>query len=391
MRTSIYSHYIGVMLIVVVLVACGQATPTPTLAPGQEAIPGIQADAAIDLSGAWRAAAVTSFSPEMTTDGFDDSGWAEVQAPGSWQAQGFGELTGSGGIVVYRKTVPVPKEWKGQQVGISAWLNPLSSQVYINGEKIEPQRMPFAPYAPVTVTPGGEATITVVTKYDGSADMAESGPPRLGPLGELIVTRLARQPLKITLPGKPETEGYFIYPENGEKLPGLLLVSTGTHGEGEVQGWENLAADLARLGYLIAAPVIPDQTPEAVLAGLQALRANPAVDPNKIAIIAADQAAGPAVQAAVQDGNIQGMALLSSGKVGELEQLGKPVLAMATTNDQRGRVLKAVQELAQSAPGQIEVVELPGDAHGTYVLATAWNAFREPFLEWLQKIGMTTP
>ena len=141
--------------------AAPAATVTATVAPTpialeQEEMPDVVVEGSTPLSGLWRFAKVPSFTPDMAATGYDDSSWATVEAPARWSQQGLGADTGAGAVVVYRRTVDVPGAWAGQPIGISAWFNPYGTQVFVNGERVEPLRTPFAPYADVStlVKPG---------------------------------------------------------------------------------------------------------------------------------------------------------------------------------------------------------------------------------------------
>jgi dipeptidyl aminopeptidase/acylaminoacyl peptidase len=41
--------------------------------------------------------------------------------------------------------------------------------------------------------------------------------------------------------------------------------------------------------------------------------------------------------------------------------------------------------MAKLAQGPCQVVALPGNGHGVYVLPNAWNATRQALLDWLQQ------
>ena len=86
------------------------SSPAPTLPPsptplpeGQEAILDVSLDEAISLAGEWRYRQVGLFTEDMAQPGYDDSQWAEVEAPATWAAQGLAELTAEAAVAVYRR------------------------------------------------------------------------------------------------------------------------------------------------------------------------------------------------------------------------------------------------------------------------------------------------
>ena len=139
----------------------------------------------------------------------DDSSWAVASAPGRWTDQGIphDELT----VVVYRKTVRVPAEWKGRAIGISAWFYPGISNVRVNGQPVDPQGPLPAMYAEVSalLRYGEDNTIVVATTGDGVRELAETDPPLLGPLGQKSLTRVVRKDVVVPAPGRPMAANLF--------------------------------------------------------------------------------------------------------------------------------------------------------------------------------------
>ncbi len=99
-----------------------------------------QARAAIDLDGSWE------FRLDPTSVGENESWFNSstsfadaIQVPGAWDAQGFGEETeklqhnfvGKGW---YRRSVPVPADWKGRPVFICFGGVYRSAKVWVNGQ-----------------------------------------------------------------------------------------------------------------------------------------------------------------------------------------------------------------------------------------------------------------
>jgi len=366
--------------------AAPPATPL-VLAEGQEAILDVSLTHAIELSGPWRFQQVEMFSQEMTQPDYDDSGWGEVHAPAPWAEQGLADWAGQAKVVIYRRQVEVPADWEGEQIGISAWFNPYDSSVFVNGQRVEPVRKPFAPYADVSalLKYGQANTIAVTTLYEGVFEMAEAGPARLGSIEQRPVTQVLQEEVSITAE-RGEADATLIRPAEREGLPTLVFIATGSHGLGVKTDWLDLASDLARQGYVSLAVALKVQEPQGALTAAEYLRSLPTVDPNRIVLVGADQGGKTVILAAAQDPQIAGVAVISGPQVGEVAQLGqRPILFMAAKDDRRGLVLEQAQEMARQVQGSSQVVALPGDGHGPYVLPNTWNATRQALLAWLQQ------
>lgn len=372
---------------------CGPAaapTPTPTplaVAEGQEVITDVSLTEAIELTGLWRFRQVEAFSEEMARPDYDDSDWDQVRAPAPWSEQGLEDLVGQSKVVVYRRQVEVPADWEGRPIGISAWFNPHDSSVFVNGERVEPVRKPFAPYADVSglLKYGQANTIAVTTLYDGLFEIAEAGPARLGPIEPRPVTQVLQE--EVTIPAeKGEADATLVRPATGQGLPVLVFIATGSHGMGVKTDWLELASDLARQGYISLAVALKIQEPEGALTAVHYLRSLPMVDPTRIVLVGADQGGETVILAAAQDLQISGVAVISGSPVDEVAQLGqRPILFLAAEGDRHGLVLEQAQEMARLAQGPCQVVALPGNGHGVYVLPNAWNATRQALLAWLQQ------
>jgi dienelactone hydrolase len=368
--------------------AAPSATPTHLVpAEGQESITDVSLVNAVGLTGVWRFRPVEAFNEKMAGLDYDDSDWAEIQAPAPWSEQGLEEQVGHPQVVIYRRQIDVPADWEGKPIGISAWFNPRDSLVYVNGQRVEPARKPFASYADVSELLRFDQanTIAVTTLYDGIFEMAEVGPARLGIIEQRPVTQVLQE--QVSIPTEAgESDAALVRPAAGEGLPALLFVSTGSHGMGEKTEWLELAADLARQGYVSLPVALKVQKPDGALAAVDHLRSLPAVDPARIVLVGADRGGETVILAAVQDAQIAGVVVISGPQVDEVTQLGqRPILFIAATGDHRGRVLEQAQAMADLAQGPHQVVALPGDGHGTYVLANAWNATRQALISWLQQ------
>lgn len=90
----------------------------------------------IDLSKAWR------FAPDEDNLGisdnwfaidFDDSAWDTIDAGEAWELQGYPNLDATGW---YRKSVDVPKKWKGNPIWIKFGGVNDAYTLYVNGKKI---------------------------------------------------------------------------------------------------------------------------------------------------------------------------------------------------------------------------------------------------------------
>ncbi|HZQ07362.1 MAG TPA: hypothetical protein VFD70_12350 [Anaerolineae bacterium] len=368
------------------------APPTsaaPLLAPGQESIPDVGLEQAIPLTGDWRYKRVQLFNPEMAQPQFDDSQWTITHAPAPWQSQGLEQYIGQPTIMAYRRQVEIPGEWRGKPIGISAWFNPYLSQVFVNGEKVEPARKPFAPYGDVSslLRYGENNTVAVTTLYDGVLEQAEAGPARIGPITTRSVTRVLHEDVAIPT-GDKNADATVIRPAEKQNLPTLVLIATGSHGLAEKQTWFDFAEDLARQGYVSLALALPEQTSAGVIAALHYLRSQAFVDPERIVLFGADQGAQTAVLAAAQDPQIRGLILLSAQSRDEVSQLGsRPVLLLASEKDRQGYFVEQAQALAPKIPGAHELVILPGSSHGTAVFTDAWNATRQAVVGWMRKLN----
>jgi dienelactone hydrolase len=384
---------IAAVLAVLVAGSCAPASaPSPTpippaLAEGQEPITDVSLTDAIELSGTWRFRPVEAFNEEMAQPEYDDGDWGEVQAPAPWSEQGLGDWVGHAEVVVYRRQVDVPADWKGEPVGVSAWFNPHDSLVFVNGHRVEPLRRPFAPYADVGewLKYGQANTIAVTALYEGLFEMAEAGPARLGIIAQRPVPQVLREDVSIQTAGG-EGDAALVRPAAGQGLPALVFISTGSHGMGEKTEWLELADDLARQGYVSLAVALKIQKPEGALAAVKHLRTLPAVDPARIVLVGADRGGETVILAAAQDLQVAGVVLISAPHVDEIAQLGpRPILLLAAEGDRHGTVLEQAQDMADLAQGPCRVVALPGDGHGTYVLTNAWNAVRQALVAWLQR------
>lgn len=377
------------LILLLFLAACAPARatlPTPEpVAAGMEGIPDPSLSASIDLTGEWKFQKVAQWDDGLTKPGYDDQGWSTTQAPAGWADQGLADQVGQGTVVVYRKTVDIPANWKGLPVGISAWFNPYASRVFINGEQVEPARKPAFAYADVSkaLKYGATNTVAVAVQYDGYLPFAESGPARVGPIITRPVTKVLQEAVQLDAPSG-KVKAVFFHPEGKTRLPALVLAATGSHGLGEMDNWTDLAVDLARQGYASLAIDMPNQSAEGVQAAVSYLRASPVANPEKIFLFGVDAAAPAVVLQAGSDAQVAGVVLLSAQAPDGVDKIaGRPLLLMAAKGDRSGFFIDQAQSMAKTAGAKAEVVELPGNGHGTFVLQNTWSAVRSSLIKWL--------
>jgi sialate O-acetylesterase len=152
----------------------------------------------VDLRGTWRFE--IGDNPRWAEKGFDDSRWAEVFVPSSWEDEGF---PGYDGFAWYRRHVTLPAEWSGKPLLINLGTIDDVDEVYINGtfvgfKGVMPPDMHTAyselrayPIPPGVLKFGGENVIAVRV-YDAElAGGIVSGKPGLYEREEWIEPDLA--------------------------------------------------------------------------------------------------------------------------------------------------------------------------------------------------------
>ncbi|HSJ86247.1 MAG TPA: hypothetical protein VK909_03485, partial [Anaerolineales bacterium] len=344
-------------------------------------IPAVSESAAISLVGKWRAQHVEAFNDQFVAPDFDDSAWTEVTAPASWAEQGFGDLEGTPGLVVYRTKLNVPRSWKGKAVGVSAWFNPFNGRVFVNGTAVEPVRKPFVPYADVSklLQYGESNTVAVTTMYEGYSEFAQGGPPRLGLIDQIAVTAIQHEEVDIN--GNKAT---FIRPKQEGDYPIIIFNFTGSHFMAEREAWYDMGNDLARAGIASLALALGDQKVESVQVALEYLRETGFANEEKIFLLGGGQGAPTMLDVALQDPMIAGLILISAPPVKNLEQLdSRPVLFIASQGEQHGLILEQAQ---QSAAGitNAQVVTLPGEGSGTFIFSSVWSQVRRALIDFVQ-------
>ncbi|MBC8053991.1 MAG: DUF4981 domain-containing protein [Sphingobacteriaceae bacterium] len=95
----------------------------------------------ISLNGTWKfkyiASSVIGNDSAFVDPKFDVAAWANINAPGNWELQGFAEPTYASvkeGTGLYRRTFSIPANWKGRPVYIAFDGVQYGYQVWVNGK-----------------------------------------------------------------------------------------------------------------------------------------------------------------------------------------------------------------------------------------------------------------
>lgn len=366
------------------LPAAADAAPGGATAAG-EVVTGVARDGALDLSGAWRCKAVSQVEDSLFAPATDDSAWQSAQAPGRWTDQ---KVNAEGApAVVYRRTVMVPADWQGRQIGISAWFCGSDSLVYVNGQEVDPNGPPNALYADVSnlLRYGQVNLIGVSTTADGVRELAESGPPLLGPLGQKRLTRVIRTDVSIAAQPRPLSASLFM-PEGGDHLPLVVFAATGHADYSIKDDWRQLNDDLARLGYASLSVTFNRFTPQEFDAVFRYAAQLEGVDRSRIAMVGAMKASRPVVLAAIGSPDVRTVVLVSSARVPEISQLGqRPVLFICGDKEATVPALSAATDMAGALAGPHEIAALASAESGVALLDTSWNGLRQSLVAWLGK------
>ena len=200
------------------------------------------APSTLDISKEWK------FSPDTGNAGmqeqwyapaFDDAGWKILDAGLRWEDQGYPDLDGYGW---YRKTVTVPKQWKGKKVWIKFGAVNDAYDLFINGRQV-------SSYGASKYSFAGKPSFTEVSKdllYGRSNliavrvnDWGNSG--GLWRLPVILTTDKKETDLYKPLSDKPfdpEKEGYKLYWQ--DEFDGNRLDTT---------KWKNRALGVRRGGF----------------------------------------------------------------------------------------------------------------------------------------------
>ncbi len=354
-------------------------------AQADETVTGVVREGAIDLSGTWRCKAVAQVEDSLFAPATDDGAWQSVQAPARWADQKVNAEKLP--VVVYRRTVKVAAEWQGRQIGISAWFCAGDSLVYVNGQEVDPDGPPNALSADVSslLRYGQDNLIAVSTTVDGIRELAEAGPPLLGPLGQKHLTRVIRT--EVSIPAQPRPLAASLYaPEGGKQLPLVIFAATGHADYSIKDDWRFLNDDLARLGYASLAVVFSKFTPQEFQAVFQYAAGLESVDHSRVSLVGAMKATRPAALAGIANPDVRTVVLVSSARIPEIAQLGqRPVLFVCGDKEASVPALSAARDMAGMLAGPHDIAVLASTESGVALLDSSWNGLREAILGWLSK------
>ena len=85
----------------------------------------------VRLEGTWRFA--VGDSPERAAPGFDDSQWAKIDVPSTWQDDGYRDYNG---FAWYRKTFTMPRGYEKQSLVLLLGRIDDTDEVFVNGHRI---------------------------------------------------------------------------------------------------------------------------------------------------------------------------------------------------------------------------------------------------------------
>jgi len=372
-------HRLLVALVSVLVGAAAVATAA------DDVLTGVAAGSALNLSGSWRCKPVAQVEDSLFSPSTDDSSWQVVPAPARWADQNSNKERAP--AVVYRRSVKVPSEWQGRKVGISAWFCAGDSLVYVNGLEVDPVGPPNAMYGDVSgiLRYGQENLVAVSTTGDGIRELAESGPPLLGPLGEKHLTRVIRSDVSIPAQPRPLPASLFL-PEAAQPVPLVIFAATGHADYSVKDDWRQLNDDLARLGYASLAVVFSKFTPQEFQAVAEYAAGLQGVDHSRTALVGAMKATRPVVLAAVASHDVRTVVLVSSARIPEIAQLGQlPVLFICGERESSVPALTAARDMAASLEGPHDVASLASTESGVALLDTSWNGLRQALLDWLRR------
>ena len=164
----------AVTVILLTTVGCGSSSQYASIEPQS-------------LTGLW--AFRPGDDPAWAAPGFDDSGWARLQVPGSWRRQGFDGVTG---LAWYRRHVPVA--WPADQaLGLTLGKIDSAYELYVGGHRL-----------------GGAGTLPPNPRmeYDRHRTYAIPSSARAPDGSVVIALRVWRHPRKISSAAGP-VEGPF--------------------------------------------------------------------------------------------------------------------------------------------------------------------------------------
>jgi len=355
-----------------------------TLAEEKESIIDVSLTNSIELSGEWKFQKIEFIDENIVQPDYNDNNWSVVYAPATWEEQGIEWKTGETQLILYRRTVSIPAEWKGKRIGINCWFSKQSG-VYVNGIRVEPKGPLFARYSDVTnILQYGKINYIAVTALnEGKLVLKESPPPRLGVLEERLVTKVLQKDIIIPFDGG-KINGILFHPAGLTNLPSLILVATAHHGWGVTEPWFDFADELAREGYLSLIVASNNPRLEHILSAINFLSMLGFTDPIRIGIIGADMAAKFAIIAATRDPRIKTVISISSPMVTLDEKISLcPVLFIASEDDTIAAL--AARKMSKLLLGRSESLIFKGKIHGITFIEERWTATRQAILDWLKK------
>jgi hypothetical protein len=349
--------------------------------------------ATLDLSGTWKVNTAPFLNRAQLAPDFDDADWRAVPVPGRWRDQGIEPAAGRPTVAIYRRAFRTPPEWRGERVGLAAWLNPGFGVLALNGIELEPEGEAPWLYADVTdlLNAGGDNLLAVSTQFDGIHETLLPNPPRVGPLGEWSIPALTELPVSVAAAGE-RVRATAYAPLGDEARPGVLMIGTGSHGLSFVEPFVPLARELAYHGYVTLPIALPAQTAAYINPALDALRAVPGVDGEWLAVIAAANSATAVLQDGIDHATIDAIVTLSAGNAVLAADLTTPVLLIAATQDATGPASFYAERVAGELTGVSSLLVLPGTQNGLDLLAPHWNPVRAAVLAWFEAhLGAAAP
>ncbi len=127
----------------------------------------------VNLAGTWRFA--VGDDPARAGVDFDDAGWAKIDVPATWQAEGYRDYNG---FAWYRRTFKMPRGHESQNLILSLGRIDDADEVFVNGQRVGGLGQ-FPPaylsaYAerrlypvPSALLQPGKANVVAVRVYDG--------------------------------------------------------------------------------------------------------------------------------------------------------------------------------------------------------------------------------
>lgn len=237
-----------------------------------------------------------------------------------------------------------------------------------------PTTAPSAVFYPDMPTPEG---------YNpGVSDPTVMAFPRDADLPPLVVgTGTGIETISLTAGDGTLLPGDLYASTSVERVPGVLLIAPNR------SAWGDLPLQLAGQGYTVLSMDHRDGAPLGdAITMLQGIANAPTVDPSRIAVIAAEDAADLALVACAGDMLCDVLALISPMEaegVGFLTSYLPRPLLIAAAGDDASYVIAS--QLVQSAPNQIEWMPIPGSGRGAS-LATVDPGLAMALIELVRRV-----